>query len=95
MTKRSETAKITVPIRIWGRLASEADHRGVTVEDLLVGAINTVAIRSHRYAVVIGMAVQGHSDRVIADLTGESRDFIRAARSSVGIRANTSDRKRS
>lgn len=89
-----ENTTITIPLRVWGRLATEADHREVRVEDVLVGAINSVILRSHRQAVVIGLTVIGHSDRVIAELTGEGRDFIKQARRSVGLPANTSNRKR-
>ncbi|WP_193596102.1 hypothetical protein [Microbacterium sp. YJN-G] len=94
MTNRSETKTITIPLHVWGQVASEADHRGVKVEDVLVGAINSVRLRSHRQAVVIGLTMLGHSDRVIAELTGEARDFIKQARRSVGLPANTSERKR-
>ena len=90
----SETKTITVPLRVWGQLASEADHRGVKVEDVLVGAINSVRLRSHRQAVIIGLAMLGHTDRVIAELAGEARDCIKQARNSVGLPANTTERKR-
>lgn len=90
----SETKTITVPLKVWGRLATEADHRDVQVEDVLVGAINSVILRSHRQAVVIGLVVLGHSDRVVAELTGEARDFIKQARHSVGLAANTTNKKR-
>ena len=41
MTNR-ETATIKVPLDVWGRMASVADHRGVKGADLLVEAIGLV-----------------------------------------------------
>lgn len=95
MTHRSETATVTVPARVWGLLANEAEERGTRVDDLVVAAIRNVLWRSHRQAVVIGLALLGHTDKAIAELTGESHEFIREARHSVGISAKTIERRAS
>lgn len=86
MTNRSEQRTVTIPLHVWGRLASEADQRGVRVEDILVAAINSVLKRSLREAVVVGLAVAGHPDRVISELTGNSPKYVRQARKSAGIK---------
>jgi len=85
MSRSDAVEYVGLPRRVWGRLASEADHRGVEVGQLLADAVSKVIRRSYREAVVIGMAVQGHSDRVIGELTGESAEFIKRARRGVGI----------
>lgn len=76
----ADTKTVRIPTRIWGRIASEADHRGTTVEDLLVASILQIVYKKHRHATVIGLAALGHADRAIAELTGETLQFVREAR---------------
>lgn len=42
MNRSEETVAVRIPLRVWGRLASKADARGVDVADLLVAAAETV-----------------------------------------------------
>lgn len=67
------TRQVMIPERVWGRLASIADDRGTTVEDLLVHAIDSIAEpktrleqRSTRERVV-ALVLDGHADASIAE----------------------------
>lgn len=88
MTNRSNEVAITVPMSVWGRLASEADLRGSTVADVLVVAIQNTIRRSHRDALILGLLLQGHTDQVITTLTAESPGHVREVRKAAGIKAN-------
>lgn len=66
------TRQITIPEHVWGRLASIADDRGTTIEELLVHAIESIAEpkthleqRTTRERVV-AMVLDGHADASIA-----------------------------
>ena len=85
----SQTAKIEVPLRVWGRLASEADNRGISIADLLVEAVRGLdRPRLSRSAAVVALARQGFTDREIAEKTGETINYIKTARYKVGLQAN-------
>ncbi len=54
-----KTVPVTLPEPVWGRLASIADRRGVTVADLLAGAVRALVsapahdVRAHLVPVVV------------------------------------------
>lgn len=83
-----ETVKVTVPLHVWGRLASEADNRGVGVEDVLVAAINHVIRPQGRKEVILAAVRAGFTDAEVAAQTGELVGFVASVRRSVGLRAN-------
>lgn len=83
-----ETVNVTVPLHVWGRLASEADNRGVTVEDVLVTAINHVIQPKGRRELIIAAVRAGFTDAEVAAQTGELVGFVASVRRSAGLRAN-------
>jgi hypothetical protein len=79
---------ITVPLSVWGRLASEADTRGVTVEDLLVSAINNL-VRPKDTALIVATAARaGYTDGEIAAHTGLTRMRVAELRRRAGVKPN-------
>lgn len=88
MTRSSETKTIAVPLHVWGRLASEADNRGVTIADLLVVAVQQI-IRppEGRADMVVALARAGFNDREISDRLGEQRSYVAEQRRKAGIEA--------
>ena len=86
--------QVTVPERVWGRLASEADNRGVTVEDVLVEAINHVIRPQDRREQIVVLALAGWTDRDIAERTGEVVGFVATVRRQAGIPANKRGNRR-
>lgn len=83
-----ETMNVTVPVNVWGRLASEADTRGVTVEDILVAAINHVIRPQGRREMILAFVRAGFTDAEVAAQTGELVGFVASVRRSAGLRAN-------
>jgi hypothetical protein len=86
---RSETKTITIPLKVWGRMASEAESRGVTIADLLVAAVQQV-IRppAGRSEMVVSLARAGFTDREICERLGEQRSYVSDQRRSAGLPAN-------
>lgn len=41
MSRSEESVAVKIPLRVWGRLASKAEARGVSVSDLLVAGAET------------------------------------------------------
>lgn len=83
-----ETATVTIPLRVWGRLATAADNRDVTIEDLLVEAIlGVICAPTERAARVVALAQAGYSDTEICQMTGELRAYVATARRDRGIKA--------
>lgn len=83
-----ETVKVTVPRRIWGRLATEADMRGVTIEDILVAAINHVIHPNDRTDRIIVLVNAGYPDAKVAEIVGETRRHVSQVRRYAGLPAN-------
>lgn len=85
----SETRTIKVPLQVWGRLASEAEHRGVTIADLLVAAVQQI-IRPPvgRAEMVVSLTLAGFTDREICERLGEQRTYVSEQRRSAGLPAN-------
>lgn len=88
MSRSEDVATVTIPLRVWGHLASEADVRGVTVSDLLVASIMRLLGAANRKTVVIGLVHAGLCDREISDATGELRSYVAAVRRDAGLPAN-------
>lgn len=82
-----ETMNVTVPAGVWGRLASEADNRGVTVEDILVAAINHVIRPQGRREVILAAVRAGFTDAQVAAQTGELVGFVAKVRRDAGLKA--------
>jgi hypothetical protein len=89
MTKSSETKTIAVPLKVWGRLASEAENRGVTIADLLVAAVQQI-IRppAGRSEMVVSLALAGFTDGQICERLGEQRSYVAEQRRNAGLPAN-------
>ncbi len=88
MTRSEDVVTVGLPLRVWGRLATEAEHRGVTVADVLVNAINQVIRPEGRREAVVGACRAGFTDREIAEQTGETRSYVQSVRKAVGLPAN-------
>lgn len=82
------TKEITVPLSVWGRLASEADNQGISVEDLLVAAINRVIHPEERTPMIVTAVYAGYTDGEIAAATGETRQHVAMVRRRAGLPAN-------
>lgn len=82
-----ETVQVTVPVNVWGRLASEADNRGVTVEDILVAAINYVIRPQGRREMILAFVRAGFTDAQVAAHTGELVGFVAQVRRGAGLAA--------
>jgi len=82
-----ETVNVTVPLHVWGRLASEADNRGVTVEDVLVTAINHVIQPKGRREIIVAAVKAGYTDAEVAAHTGELVGFVAQVRRDAGLKA--------
>ncbi len=83
-----ETVNITVPRKIWGRLATEADVRGVSIEDILVAAIHHVIYPNDRTDRIIVLVNAGYSDTKIAEVVGETRRHVTQMRRQAGLPRN-------
>lgn len=79
---------VGIPESVWGRLASVAETRGVTVEDLLVASITEVIKPRSRQERIVQLAHAGLPDRVIAERTGELKGFVGEVRRRAGIPVN-------
>lgn len=87
---------VEVPDRVWWRAAQNAERQGITVADIAHTAIlNAAGVESmrqikdrNRRQAVIELARQGHTDAVIAERTGETRNYISTNRRRAGIKAN-------
>lgn len=88
MNRSEESVSVTIPMRVWGRLATEAEHRGVTIADVLVNAINQVIRPQGRREAVVAACRSGFTDREIAEQTGETRSYVQSVRRAVGLVAN-------
>lgn len=84
----TELKTITVPEKVWGRLATEADHRGVTVEDVLVSAINNVIRPQDHRDTIVALVEAGFPDNVIASRTGQLVGRVAEIRRKAGLKPN-------
>lgn len=87
---------VALPEPVWGRLASIADARGVSVADVIGKAIAAEmkprpllhSVSFKRRQVVVSLVEAGHTDRFIAEATGELVQYVRDARRDAGLPAN-------
>lgn len=71
--------------RVWGLLATVADDRGTTIEDLLTAAIGTVLQpRDRRERVLLALRA-GLPDQVVAERTGELKNYVSNVRRQAGV----------
>lgn len=83
---------VWVPREVWGRLASVADDRGATIEDLLVLAIESITDAKHspeQKERVIAMVVSGYADAAIAEELGMLLQRVAVIRRKARLRPNT------
>lgn len=83
---------VGLPDTVWGRLATTADARGVSVEDLLVAAITEVVKPQSRQERVLEAVRAGLSDAVVAERTGELKQYVGVVRRRAGLPANRQKR---
>lgn len=96
MTNRSEHPNgpvtrgraVFVPEAIWGRLATIADDRGVSVEDILVGAITDLTAPATVEERIVQLVRSGFTDAAIAGKTGEFVARVRVVRRAAHLPAN-------
>lgn len=90
----SEKAVI-LPERVWGRLASAADHRGVTVADLLTVAVEGLIATKRRDSRerLLSEIRAGVPDPVVAHRLGVPVEAVRRERRALGMRAPKFDRR--
>jgi hypothetical protein len=62
---------VLIPEIIWGKLATVADDRGVSVEDILVAAVRQIIDPATVEERIVDLVRAGWPDRVIAGKTGE------------------------
>ena len=79
---------VFVPEVIWGRLASVADDRGVSVEDILVAAITDLTAPATVEERIVQLVRSGLTDAAIAGRTGEFVARVRAVRRAAHLPAN-------
>lgn len=86
---------VILPERVWGRLASAADHRGVTVADLLTVAVEGL-IRTNRTDPrerLLSEIRSGVPDPVVAHRMGIPLEAVRQERRAMGMSAPKFDRR--
>lgn len=87
MTNR-ETATIELPLRVWGRVATEAEHRGVSVEDIYVAAIESIIAPLDRREAILRLVHMGMDDGAVSRRLGETRQYVADVRRKAGILRN-------
>lgn len=83
---------VIVPANIWGRIATIAEDRGVTVEEILVTAIKEITAPRNRQERVLQLVRAGLTDARIAERTGELKNYVAAVRRRAGLPANRQTR---
>lgn len=79
---------VKLPDQVWGRLASVADDRGVTVEQLLIAAVAEVVKPRDRRERVLHYVRAGYTDARVAEATGELKHYVGDVRRRAGLPAN-------
>ena len=79
---------LTLPTPVWGRLATIADDRGVTVQQLIVTALRPYLSPETLEARIGDFARAGLTDGEICEMTGRDRAFVARTRRAAGIPAN-------
>ena len=79
---------IELPQHVWGRLATVADDRGVSMSDLLTAAVGDVLRPQGRKERILQAVRAGLSDNLVAERTGELRQYVASVRRKAGLPAN-------
>lgn len=83
---------VNVPTPVWARMVNVAEARGVKVEDILVAAIVEVTKPRNRKERVLELVRAGLPDAVIAERTGELKNYVGAARRAAHLPPNRQTR---
>ncbi len=85
-----EEVKVTMafPRNVWGRLASIAEDRGVTIAQIISGAVVNELKPRDRRQWVLSLVRTGYCDRVVAEITGELKQYVATTRRREGLPAN-------
>ena len=76
------------PKHVWGRLATIADDRGVNVPQVIAGAVAGELKPRDRREWVLTLVRNGYPDRIVADITGELKQYVSTTRRRAGLPAN-------
>lgn len=79
---------LTLPTNVWGRLATVADDRGLSVQQLIVTALRPYLSPQTLEARIGDMARAGLTDKQMCEMTGRDRAFVARTRRAAGIPAN-------
>lgn len=79
---------VYLPEPIWGRMATIADDRGVTVEDLLTTAVMQIIAPATVEERIVELVRAGFPDRVISTRTGEVVGRVATIRRRAGLAPN-------
>ncbi len=83
-----KTIPVLLPEVVWGKLATVADDRGVSVEDILTSAVMQLIAPSTVEERIVQFARAGYPDAVIADRTGQLVARVGEVRRAAGVPAN-------
>lgn len=85
---------VILPEKVWGRLVTRAEDRGVPVEEFIVAAVNQLITAQSVEERIVDLVRVGFPDRAIAERTGELLHRVAAVRrrahlapNKVGVRA--------
>ena len=79
---------VYLPEPIWGRIATIADDRGVSVEDLLTTAVMQIISPGTVEERIVDLVRAGFPDKVIASRTGEVVGRVANIRRNAGLAPN-------
>jgi len=79
---------LKLPEPIWGRLATIAADRKTNVGQIIYAAVMNELKPRDRREYVLSLVRSGYPDRVVADMTGELRQYVAETRRRAGLPAN-------
>lgn len=83
---------VNVPTTVWARMVNVAEARGVKVEDILVAAIVEVTKPRNRKERVLELVRAGLPDAVVAERTGELKNYVGDTRRKAHLAPNRQPR---
>ena len=83
---------VNVPTQVWARMVNVAEARGVKVEDILVAAIVDITKPRNRKERVLELVRAGLPDAVIAERTGELKNYVSETRRAAHLPPNRQQR---
>lgn len=92
-TERTVKVSVELPQNVWGRLATIAEDRGVTVAQVIGGAVIHELRPKDRRQWILALVKSGYCDRRVAEITGELKQYVSQVRRAAGMPANR-DRER-